>query len=227
MRVLALIPARGGSKGIPGKNERPLAGRTLVERTAAVARDSGVVDDLVLTTDSPAIADIAHSAGVDVIMRPDDLGRDDTPMAAVVAHALQVLENAGRRWDAVALLQPTQPLRRAEHIRAAVDLLESEIDASSVVSVVAIPAHFSPQYAMRVDGGRLVPFVPEGAAVTRRQDAEPAYSRDGTIYLTRVSCAMRGDLYGDSCRPLVIPPAESVNLDSPSDWERAEELLRA
>src|SRR4051794_19247183 len=116
MRILALIPARGGSKGIPGKNERPLAGRTLVERAADAARESGVADSIALTTDSPVIAEIGQRAGIGVVMRPQELARDDTPMAPVVVHAVDLLGRDGQRWDAVALLQPTQPLRRPEHL---------------------------------------------------------------------------------------------------------------
>jgi CMP-N,N'-diacetyllegionaminic acid synthase len=226
MRVLGLIPARSGSKGIPGKNELPLAGRTLVERATAAALESSVLDTVVLTTDSDAIAALGRAAGADVLQRPAELALDDTPMSAVLTHALSELEREGRRYDAVALLQPTQPLRTPDHIRAAVRLLEENPTASSVVSVVAIPSHYAPEYALRLDNERLVPYLPAGAERTRRQDVEPAYSRDGTIYLTRAEFARRGDLYGDECRPLLIEADESINLDSPADWQRAETRLR-
>jgi len=226
MTILGLIPARSGSKGIPGKNERPLAGRTLVERAAAAAFESGVLGRVVLTTDSEAIAELGRAAGTEVLRRPDELALDDTPMSAVVMHALAELERDGPRYDAIALLQPTQPLRTPEHIRRAVRLLEASPGTSSVVSVVAIPAHFAPEYALRLEDERLVPYVTAGAERTRRQDVEPAYSRDGTIYLTRAEFARRGDLYGDTCLPLVIDAGESINLDSPDDWQRAEARLR-
>jgi CMP-N,N'-diacetyllegionaminic acid synthase len=224
MIVLGVIPARGGSKGIARKNELPLAGRTLIERAADVARASKVIARTVLTTDSAAIAEIGRRAGIEVVMRPPDLALDDTPMQAVVEHVIQEIERSGWEFDAVALLQPTQPLRRPDHISEAVRIL-SDTDASSVVGVVAIPAHFSPQYAMRLEGDRLVPYEPDGAGVTRRQDAAAAYSRDGTIYLVRRETINGGSLYGANCRPLLIPADESVNLDSPADWERAEALL--
>jgi CMP-N,N'-diacetyllegionaminic acid synthase len=226
MTILGLIPARSGSKGIPGKNERPLAGRTLVERAAAAAFASGVLERVVLTTDAEAIADLGRAAGTEVLRRPAELALDDTPMAAVVMHALTELERQGPEYDAVALLQPTQPLRTAEHIRRAVRLLEDTPGASSVVSVVAIPSHYAPEYALRLDDDRLVPYLAAGAERTRRQDVEPAYSRDGTIYLTRSEFARRGDLYGDACLPLVVDPDESINLDSPVDWHRAEARLQ-
>jgi CMP-N-acetylneuraminic acid synthetase len=202
--VLGLIPARSGSRGIPRKNERTLAGRTLVERAVDVAHASGVIDRIVLTTDSELIGAIGLRAGIDVILRPAELAGDDTPMVSVIEHALTELEHADWRCDVIALLQPTQPLRRPEHIREALRILE-ETGASSVAGVVAIPPHYAPQYAMRLDHDHLVPYVPEGAVLTRRQDVEPAYSRDGTIYLFRRETIRGGD--------------------SPSDWERAEEIL--
>jgi CMP-N-acetylneuraminic acid synthetase len=226
MKILGLIPARSGSKGIPGKNELALAGRTLVERAAAVAFESGVLDRVVLTTDSDPIAELGRASGAEVLLRPAELALDDTPMSAVVTHALAELERDGRQYDAVALLQPTQPLRTPEHVRLAVRLLEETAGASSVVSVVVIPSHYAPEYALRLEHERLVPYLAVGAERTRRQDVEPAYSRDGTIYLTRAAFARRGDLYGGDCRPLVIEADESINLDSPADWLLAETRLR-
>ncbi|MGZ4356892.1 MAG: acylneuraminate cytidylyltransferase family protein, partial [Gaiellaceae bacterium] len=139
-------------------------------------------------------------------------------------HAVDELARTGWHADAVALLQPTQPLRRPEHIREALRLLE-ETGASSIVSVVVIPPHYNPQYAMRVDNGRLLPYLPRGETLTRRQDVEPAYSRDGTIYVVRQATLLGGDLYGHDCRPLLISVDESVNLDTLEDWEHAEAKL--
>lgn len=225
MKILGVIPARAGSKGIPHKNELALGGRTLIERTVDVARASNVIDRLVLTTDSETIAEIGRRAEVDVILRPAELAGDDTPMLPVVQHAVASLEQDGSlECDAVALLQPTQPLRRPEHIVAAVKLLV-ENDSSSVAAVVAIPAHYAPQYAMRIEHGHLKPYLPDAAPAVRRQDAEAAYSRDGTIYLIRRETLRAGDLYGPTCTPLVVPSSESINLDTPADWERAAALL--
>ena len=226
MIVLAVVPARAGSKGLPGKNERPLAGTTLVARAAEAARASGVVDRAILSTDSERIAELGREAGLEVpFLRPAELARDDTPMQPVIEHAVTELERQGYRPDVVLVLQPTAPLRTGAHLARAVALLE-ETGADSVVSVVEIPKHLSPQYAMRVAGGRLEPFLPEGAAITRRQDVEPAYTRDGTVYAVRRDVLVeRHDLYGDDCRPLVLDAAESVNVDSAEDWAEAERRL--
>ena len=224
--VLGIVPARGGSKGVPGKNVRPLAGRTLLEYTARAARESAVLDRVILSTDSADIADTGRRAGLDVpFMRPATLAGDDTPMLPVIQHALESLARDGWSPDMIVLLQPTSPLRRPDHIRAAVTTLR-ETKADSVVTVVEIPRHLSPDYVMRIDGGRLQPFLPEGARVTRRQDARPAYSRDGTVYaFWRATIERFGGIYGEDCRPLLIDARESLSIDSPADWDAAERLL--
>lgn len=228
MMTLGLVPARGGSKGVPGKNARLLAGRPLIGYAADAARRSGVIDRLVLSTDSSEIAAIGRAEGLDVpFMRPADLAADDTPMAAVIRHALEQLAAQAVLPDVVVLLQPTSPLRRAEHIRAAVELLRAS-GADSVVTVTEVPRHLSPDYVMRIDGGKLRPFLSEGASLTRRQDARAAYSRDGTAYVFwRATFERTGSIYGDDVRPLVVPAAESLSIDSPADWDAAERILAA
>jgi len=225
-RVLGLVPARGGSKGVPGKNVRPLAGHTLLEYTARAARESGVLDRIILSTDSSEIAEAGRRAGLEVpFMRPAALAADDTPMVPVIEHALAAM--SGQPWspEIVVLLQPTSPLRRPDHIRDAVRMLR-DTGADSVVTVVEVPRHLSPDYVMRIEGGRLKPFLPDGARVTRRQDARPAYSRDGTVYAFRRSTIERsGGIYGNDCRPLLIDAGDSLSIDSPADWDEAERLL--
>jgi len=224
--VLGLVPARSGSKGVPGKNVRPLAGHTLLEYTARAARESGVLDRVILSTDSPDIADAGRRAGLEVpFMRPATLAADDTPMLPVIQHAVAETARSGWTPDVIVLLQPTSPLRRPDRIREAVNLLR-DTNADSVVTVVEVPRHLSPDYVMRIDEGRLKPFLSDGARVTRRQDARPAYSRDGTVYAFRRTTIERfGGIYGDDCRPLLIDPDESLSIDSPADWDEAERLL--
>jgi CMP-N,N'-diacetyllegionaminic acid synthase len=226
--VLALIPARGGSKGLPGKNLLPLAGQSLVARAGAVARESGVVDRIVLSTDAQDIADEGRRAGIEVpFMRPEALAGDETPMLPVIRHALEAL--AAERWlpDVILLLQPTSPLRQPAHLRDAVAMLR-DTGADSVVSVVEVPRHMSPDYVMQIAEGALKPFLPEGERTTRRQDARPAYVRDGTVYAFRRETIERhGSIYGARCVPLILRSEESVTIDVPEDWAAAERLLRA
>ena len=225
-RVLAIVPARGGSKGVPGKNIKKLAGRTLLDYTAAAARDSGVVDRIVLSTESAEIADAGRSAGLEVpFMRPTALAQDDTPMLPVIQHAVDTLAADGWTTDVIVLLQPTSPLRRPSHIRDAVTLLQ-ETNADSVVSVIELPRHLSPDYVMRIEDGALRPFLAEGERVTRRQDARPAYSRDGTVYACwRTTLERWGNIYGARCQPLILDAADSLSIDSPDDWAEAERRL--
>lgn len=225
--VLALIPARGGSKGLPDKNLMPLAGQSLVARAAAAAYGARVVDRVVVSTDAPAIAEEARRAGIEVpFMRPAALSADDTPMLPVVQHAIEALGAAGWVPAIVVLLQPTSPLRTPEHVREAVTRLR-ESNADSVVSVVELPRHMSPDYVMRLENGELRPFLPGGERLTRRQDARPAYVRDGTVYaFWRATPERHGSIYGEHCLPLVIDAAESITIDSPEDWAAAERRLR-
>ena len=226
--VLGLVPARAGSKGVPGKNIRPLAGRPLLAYTADAATASGVCDRVVLSTDAAEIADCGRTLGLDVpFLRPAALAQDETPMLAVVEHALDELARAGWQPDIVVLLQPTSPLRTPRHIAAAVDLLRRS-GADSVVTVVQLSPHLSPDYVMRIDDGRLRPFLAEGAGVVRRQDARAAYVRDGTVYAFLTETVRRsGTIYGDDCRPLLIDPAESLSIDTEADWAAAERALAA
>jgi CMP-N-acetylneuraminic acid synthetase len=224
--VLALVPARGGSKGIPGKNVRPLAGHTLLYYAAQAAAASGVVDRMVLSTDSAEVAEEGRRAGLEVpFMRPAVLGQDDTPMLPVIEHAVDELSRSGWDPEIVVLLQPTSPLRTGAHVRDAVHALR-RTGADSVVTVAEVPRHLSPDYVMKIDGGRLVPFLAEGARMTRRQDTRPAFVRDGTAYVfwTKTLRDTRS-IYGDHCHPLVVPPHESITIDTPDDWDAAERRL--
>jgi CMP-N,N'-diacetyllegionaminic acid synthase len=225
-RVLGLVPARSGSKGVPGKNLRPLAGLPLIEYAARAGHASGVLDRIVLSTDSAAIADAGRRAGLEVpFMRPPELAADDSPMLAVIRHALAALDASGWSADVLVLLQPTSPLRTPRHVRDAVTLL-GETNADSVVTVLEVPRHLSPDYVMRIEHGMLRPFLPDGARITRRQDARPAYAREGTVYTCwRRTIETFGNIYGDDCRPLLIAPAESLSIDSPADWDEAERRL--
>ena len=225
-RALGIVPARSGSKGVPGKNVRLLAGRPLLDYTACAARESGVLDRVILSTDSEEIADVGRRCGLEVpFIRPVHLAADDTPMLPVVRHAVDTLAANGWLAELIVLLQPTSPLRRAAHVRDAVDRLRSS-KADSVVTVVELPRHLSPDYVMRIENGVLKPFLAEGERVARRQDARPAYAREGTAYaFWRATLERFGNIYGERCEPLVIDAADSLSIDSQSDWAAAEQRL--
>jgi CMP-N,N'-diacetyllegionaminic acid synthase len=225
MNVLGVVPARGGSKGIPRKNVVTVGGRPLLAYTADAALASQRLTRVVISTDDPAITETARGLGLEApFLRPAELASDEAPMLAVLQHAVKEMTTGGFRPDAVVLLQPTSPLRRAEHIDRAIELLEST-GADSVVSVVEVPHQFSPSSVMTLDGDRLRPFS-DGPPPTRRQDKPKTYARNGPAVLAvRTSVLERGSLYGDDCRPFVMSDAESLDIDSADDLRVFESLM--
>jgi CMP-N,N'-diacetyllegionaminic acid synthase len=227
-RVLGVIPARGGSKGVPRKNVRPVCGKPLIAysiESALAARD--VLDRIVVSTDDEEIAAVARQYGADVpFMRPADIAGDRVPMVPVLQHAVRFAEqDEGRRYDWVCLMQPTEPFRTADDIRAALDL-GRQGGCDSVISVVQVFA-VHPMLMKRIDNGQLLPWsVPEPEG-TRRQDYQPAaYMRNGAVYLTRRDVLMeRGSIWGAVIRPLVMPPERSVGVDSDIDMKLVELLM--
>lgn len=226
-KILGIIPARGGSKGIPGKNIRMLGGKPLIYYAARAARESGLVDRLILTTDSTQIAEVGKELGIEVpFIRPAHLAQDDTPMFPVIDHAVQFVENEGWQPDIILLLQPTAPLRKPEHLQAAVKILTEE-KCDAVASVVEVPQHYAPDFVLKLEEGRLKPFLDGAEKVTRRQDTRTAFSRDGTIYaFWRDVFIHKRSIYGDDCRPLLIPRDMSCNLDTMEDWGEVEQKIK-
>ena len=218
MEVLALIPARGGSKGIPRKNLAPVGGRPLLAWAVDAALGSRAVTRTVVSTEDDEIATAARSLGAEVLARPPELAADDTPMQPVIVHALAELPE----HDVLVLLQPTSPLRRAEHVDEAVDLLLAT-GADSVVSVVEVPHRYRPGSLMALDGERLVRLADDHAAT--RQEKPLVYARNGPAVLALRPDRLGTDLYGGDCRPYVMGARESLDVDEPFDLELAELLL--
>jgi CMP-N-acetylneuraminic acid synthetase len=225
--VLALVPARGGSKGVPRKNVAEITpGRTLLHYVAEAVERTERIDRVVLSTDDEEIARVGRQAGLEVpFLRPRELAADDTPMLPVLRHAIDQVMAGGWTPEYVVLLQPTSPCRRWQHIDEALSLLAAK-GVDSVVTVVEVPKHLSPDYVMKIEEGTLRPFLSDGLRVTRRQDVRPAYYRDGTVYAFRRDTLDRfGNMYGDRCLPLVIDARESLSIDSPEDWAEARRRL--
>ncbi|MEM1177059.1 MAG: acylneuraminate cytidylyltransferase family protein [Acidobacteriota bacterium] len=228
-RVLAVIPARGGSKGVVRKNLRPVGGKPLVAHTvdAALAVQRRLAA-IVVSTDDPEIAEVARGCGAEVpFLRPAELAGDRVPTVPVLRHAVDAMETrAGTTYDAVLLLQPTAPFRSAADIEAALDLLTENPEFDSVISVVQVFA-VHPILMKRIDEHReLLPFGPEEREGTRRQDYDPpAYMRNGAIYLTRRAPLMEsGSIWGRRICPYVMPEERSHNIDSEIDLLVAEAL---
>jgi CMP-N-acetylneuraminic acid synthetase len=227
MRVVGLVPARGGSKGVPRKNVRLLGGRPLLAYTAEAARKARRLSRVVLSTEDPEIAEIGRRFGLEVpFLRPVDLARDETPMLPVVQHALRWLEDQGEQFDAVCLLQPTSPLRQPEDIDGCLERLEAT-QADSVITVLAVPAEHNPHWVYFLgEDGCIRLATGEAAPISRRQDLPLAFHREGSVYVVRRDVVLiQNSLYGASIVGYEIDAGRSVNLDSLEDWARAERLL--
>lgn len=218
MATLGLIPARGGSKGIPRKNVLPIAGRPLIAWTIAAARAASAIDRVVVTTDDAEIAAVAAEHGAEVpFLRPAELARDETPGIDPVLHALDMLPGV----DTLVLLQPTSPLRTADDIDAAAALSAAH-DGATVVGVTAA-AHAGWTFAM--DAGGVLDIGTAGIAA-RRQDMVPQFTLNGAIYVSAVDRlrAMHSFLTpGTVGYPM--PLERSVDIDTTFDWRVAEMLL--
>ena len=227
MRVLGLIPARGGSKGVPRKNVRPLGGKPLIGYTIDAARKAAEVDRILVSTEDEEIASLSRSLGAEVpFRRPASLAQDDTPMLPVIVHAIESVVAEGWVPDAVCLLQPTFPFRRSEDIDACVEALETQ-EADCVISVHRVPGHFNPHwvYFERIDGS-LQLSTGESEPIPRRQELPPAFHRSGSIYVSRTATINEyQSLYGRRTVGYETPTDDSCNIDTMDDWARAEALV--
>ena len=225
--VLAIIPARGGSKGVPRKNVRVLAGKPLIAYSIEVAKAVVQLTDLIVSTEDEEIAGAARELGVEVpFLRPVELAEDLTPTYPVIMHALAEMElKRGAQYDAVLLLQPTCPLRTAAHIETALEMLFAT-PCDSVVSVVEV-SNTHPFRMKRLVGDRLINYVEQGFEDMRpRQVLPKVYLRNGAIYLSRRdSLYESGSLVGEHCLGMVMSEEDSVNIDGALDFVLAEAIL--
>lgn len=228
MSVLGLIPARGGSKGVPRKNLRELAGKPLLAYAIEAGQASAEIEELVVSTDDGEIAALAREMACRVIERPPELARDDTAMKAVVEHALRTLASEDLPEFTI-LLQPTAPLRKAQHIDDCVGLLQGG-HARSVVSVAPVPSHHHPDWQFNLGpAGQLERYDGEPLAelATRRQDLQRTYTRNGAIYaFSSRGFLEEGSFYLLPCLAYVMPAEVSINIDSERDFRAAARAIR-
>jgi CMP-N,N'-diacetyllegionaminic acid synthase len=227
MRIVGLVPARGGSKGIPRKCITPCAGRPLLEYTCLAALGARRLEATFLSTDDEEIARVGRAAGLQVpFMRPPALAQDDTPMIPVLKHALREIENRFGKIDGLLLLQPTSPLRESQHIDEAIALFESS-QAETVVSVQELPHHFSPVSALTKDSqGWVSPYLDNTTAPLRRQDKPKLLARNGpSILIIKPSRLETGTLYGPRTMGYLMPKPASIDIDDAEDLVIAEALL--
>ncbi|WP_425956284.1 cytidylyltransferase domain-containing protein [Xylanimonas sp. McL0601] len=232
-RILAVVPARGGSKGLPGKNIRPLAGVPLIGYAIACGNSLPSVARTIVTTDDEEIAATARALGGDVpFLRPAELARDDTPSAPVIRHALAEVEREeGVQYDGVLLLEPTSPGRDPQQIERAIALFESRPDLDGVVAVSA--PWFDPLWVgvEAAPDGTMHRFFPEAAGVTRRQDNRRRYLRiNGSFYLWRSELVRRltsAWLDEGTFAPFEIPESEAFSIDEEGEFLMIEALAAA
>lgn len=226
-RVLGLIPARGGSKGLPGKNTRDLCGKPLIAWTIDAARASSSLDAVVVSTDDSSIAAIAAKHGAEVpFLRPADLAGDTASSIDVVIHAIDALAAEGRVFDLVVLLEPTSPLREASDIDNGVSRMLS-MGAGAVVSVCrAESAHPAFMYRQRADE-RLAPFMERQPTGLRRQEIEPLFFLEGTLYASRIDVLRaKRSFYHDDTIAYEVPKWKSIEIDDLDDFLMVEALAK-
>ena len=227
LNPLYIIPARGGSKGIPGKNIKNLCGRPLIAYAIDVARECASDErNIILSTDSAKIADTGRSLGLEVgYMRPAELATDTGGSREVILDAMDWADRQGIVYDCVVLLQPTSPMRNADDVRGALALYSDDIDM--VVSVTE--AASNPYYnCFEIDPESGFLHVSKGdGRLTRRQDAPKAWEYNGAVYVINPQSVRRSGLGGFAARvPFVMPRERSIDLDSPLDWTVAELLMK-
>lgn len=224
-KILGVITARGGSKGIPGKNVKELCGKPLIAHTVLATKQSKYLTRTIVSTDYENIAEVAKKYGGDVpFLRPPDLAGDKSTSIAVVQHAISWLkEHNGEEYDYLMILQPTSPMRTATDIDECIKLIVDS-GADSVMSMYEL-IDFSLKKLKRIEDGVILPLLDdEGRTSSMRQDLGKTYKRNCAVYLTKVEHIMKGDLFGPVSRAYIIPEERSMDINKPIDFEFAEFL---
>lgn len=222
-KIIAIIPARGGSKGIPQKNIRLLAGKPLIAYTVDYALKSKYIDTVVVSTEDQEIAAISYKYGAEIIKRPAILAQDDSPTIDAVLHVLEALKIQNEEQNVVVLLQPTSPLRNSEDIDSAIDLfLKNECD--SIISVCE--SEHPPYWAYKIDDHYLKPIMGNDFLKKRRQELPKSYMPNGAIYISTVGVLNKYKSFNSSRRlPYLMPAIRSVDIDNELDFIVAESII--
>ena len=226
MKILGLIPARGGSKGVPKKNIKLLGKLPLMEYTINSAKESALLTQIIVSTDDEEIAIAAEVSGVKPpFIRPAEFAQDTSTSLDVVQHAINFFESKNIFFDAVCLLQPTNPFREQGFIDRAIEKFIAT-KADCLVSVLPIPHEYNPHWAFEESEDGLIKIATgESRIISRRQDLPKAFHRDGSVYITKTDIIKNGSLYGNSIAYIESNPEFHVNIDTMKDWETAEKLL--
>lgn len=224
MSNLAIIPARGGSKGVPNKNIKLIAGKPLIQYTIDVCKNVNIFDEIHVSTDSTDIANVVHDLGINIEqLRPSYLAEDDTPMLEVIRYIINSYKEKNKFFNKIFLLQPTAPLRTEQDILLA---NEKFIDCDSLISVKRVPSHYNPHWVFqRKDDQFIQLFTKDDQPIARRQDLPTTYIREGSIYIFKPETIEKyGNIYGDNIKFIEIKH-DTVNIDHEEDVLKAIKLL--
>lgn len=227
MKILAIIPARGGSKGVPGKNIKLLGGKPLIQYTTQVALASKYLTNVVLSSDDEKIIKIGKNLGIEApFNRPAILANDNSSTLPVIQHALKFYEEKGIDYDAVCLLQVTSPFRTVEFLDRAIQKFIKK-GTDSLITVQKVPHQYNPHWVFEKDtNGNLKIAMGDNQIIKRRQDLPDAYHRDGSVYLTKVDTIIKqNSLFGNSISFMESPKEFYVNIDTEEDWKKAELII--
>ena len=223
-KILALIPARGGSKGLPGKNIKEIAGKPLIVWTIQTALQSNWLDKIIVSTDNETIASVSREAGAEVpFMRPKHLANDKAKVIDVVLHAIDWFESQGENYDLLLLLQPTSPLRTVQDIENAIQLL-FEKQAKAIISVCE--NEHPPYWSNTLPADHSMKNFINFDAIKNRQELPTFYRLNGAIYLSEIDYLKQNKgFWGSQTYAYVMPKERSVDIDSLLDFKLAELLL--
>lgn len=226
-RILGLINARGGSKGIPGKNTKLLLGKPLIAWSVETAKACPSISRVIVSTEDKAIANIAREYGAETpFIRPKELATDECLQIDVIIHAVEWLEKTeGRKYDYICLLQPTCPVRLVDDVEGALNLL-IESKADSVITVAPVKGHHPLTYYSMKGGKKLLPFLESSKAGVVRQSFPDLYWRTGSVYAMKRENLNTRSLYGEDTRGYEVPQERCANIDEPLDWDIAELLMK-
>ena len=226
MNILAVIPARGGSKGIPKKNLIELLGKPLIVYTIEAAKLSKSISKIVLTTDDPEIAAVGKEFNIDIIKRPSELSTDLSSSHSAIFHAFKSVLSTSYKPDAILTLQPTSPLRTKFHIDDAINIFKKDNNADSLVSCIKVPHIFNPESIMELSNDGYLNSYLQGSQILRRQEKNIYYARNGAaIYLTNAK-SIDKFIFGGKIIPYFMNEIDSIDIDSLGDLSKAELYLK-
>lgn len=226
-KILAVITARGGSKGVKGKNIKKLNGMPLIEYSFKACKNSEYLDNVILSSDDNSIIDFAKEKGIEVpFVRPKELASDTATSFSVIKHAVEFMEAKGEIYDYIVTIQPTSPFRTSNDIDNAIKLLIEDNVADSLVSVTEVEYH--PYWMKEIKDGYIRSFMDiDESKVTRRQELPELYKMNGAIFISSRSLITEGTaILGEKIKPYLMNAESSVDIDTIEDFEMAEYMLK-